>query len=914
MSSVGGIEISEGEIMVGDSDDGEGEHNYGGSRSGWDGNIDQCIINDDDEDNWSRQVETDDLIQRMPSSVTGGETNTIDDEDDGQGSSTIVAEIRDSPGQQQQPVLIPQPRPQPTMKEKLVERERQRRVESERARWKRQFAMAAHAEAEHDEDDNNIGASGDTNARGSNMGYGVVNDNDNSFVTDRNSVAGTVGEDTVAPIETLEEHNNDPNMNYPMERFLQDQHGTEIQVNGDRSDKINNIKNETQGVVMERFLQEQPTAQTAGFVTETRRSSSSSAIPSHLDSIPNGSSVDHIIDNELTLIDLPSDDNTANNIGNELIGGNSFISPSQQPRVVLRLTEAEIQEMAAIDDASRSNAPPSERDDMSELGELVSDFATGLTHIDNQNMSQGTPVTAMESVTSSVGNPISQITVLSGSSSNHNILDDIEGHSLSSNIVVSSAGGDVSLTGNPPSEVTRDDDDDGDGDAMLSPRSSQVPSEILPATTIVDVPPPPFATVPITDTTIATDDPGTELELTATNEIIVNRTIRPGMFNYKEKQQISSIGNLTDTYTPMTAKSPSNKQIPSEFENHIEGFDFDKNNYVSSPRGDIITTRNDLWPSEFSDTTMIPDHGATAAAEEVDQYLETQRVNTGIRTEAIAERNKKKVDDENKPLLGGIPPAVNVTVKNYQSKSSWGSLRSARNMNDLIVIAESIFNDIRSERTATRLSISNEVKDYFGSTILKRAFPERIFSLMITLVLEMPTIFLISGGSGNLCKLIGRTKYTTLVALLPLVSAISGNAGLQASTFTTRGIIHGQIKVDNYRSWLVKEIATAVYLGLGMGFITGTIAFVMGTFSLSFALSIFAAQFIGILAGGFTGTIAPLLFTFIFDRDSDKWNGPLETAVQDVISSFAMIVISYQIMLLFGPYDVSPNDVCFIAD
>ena len=43
---------------------------------------------------------------------------------------------------------------------------------------------------------------------------------------------------------------------------------------------------------------------------------------------------------------------------------------------------------------------------MSELGELVSDF--GLTHFDNQNMSQGTPVTAVESVTSSVEHQIGQ--------------------------------------------------------------------------------------------------------------------------------------------------------------------------------------------------------------------------------------------------------------------------------------------------------------------------------------------------------------------------------------------------------------------------------------------------------------------------------------------------------------------------
>jgi hypothetical protein len=100
-----------------------------------------------------------------------------------------------------------------------------------------------------------------------------------------------------------------------------------------------------------------------------------------------------------------------------------------------------------------------------------------------------------------------------------------------------------------------------------------------------------------------------------------------------------------------------------------------------------------------------------------------------------------------------------------------------------------------------------------------------------------------------------------------------------------------------------------------MGVITGTIAFMMGAFSIPFALSIFTAQFIGIVTAGFTGTLAPLLFTFIFERrDSGKWGGgQLETVVQDVVSSFAMIVISYQIMLLFGPYEIARNDMCSIA-
>ncbi len=788
MSSAGETEISNDEVVrVELCDNGDGEHTYDGSGNGWDHNIGQSMTNDDDEDNWSRQVETDDILHRMPSSVTGGDTITIgdDDDDDGQGASTIAAENGDG---QRQPVLIPQPRPLPTMKEKMVERERQRRVESERARWKRQFAMAAHAEAENDEDDNNHGSSGDTNHNRDNITSGSVADHDQSFVNDRNSVAGTVGEDTVAPIDTLEEHSNNENMNYPMERFLQDQQGTELE------DENNNKKKETQGVVMERFLQEhQPTA-----VGGAGGSLPPSSVHSLHGSVANESSIRQIIDDDLPLMNLPPAENTTDMIEStlpgETIDDHTFQSPPQQPRV-LRLTEAEIQEMAAIDDASRSNAPPSERDDMSELGELVSDF--GLTHIDNQNMSQGTPVTALESVTSSVGNQIGQITVLSGSSSGHGVIDALEAHSISSNVVASSAGGDVSLTGNPPS-VVADDDTRG----ILSPRSSQVPTEILPTTTTVEVPTSPYATIPVGDTSMSNNGPGDELKLPPDNEIIVNRTMRPGLFNYKEHQQANSLGNIQDPYSPEEREKRANRQIPTDVDHHIEGFDFDKDNYASPPQGDIVATPNDMWSPGFSDSSNVPDYGAIAPTEDVVENLQLNRF-----------ASEPEVADEKKALLGGVPPAVNVTMKSHPRKSPRLSLLSVRSQKDLVSLVENVFSDIQYENSLNDLSISTEPEDNLDSTLLKAVVSGRMLPLMATLLLEMPTLFLVAGGSDGICSLIGRTKFTTLVALLPMVSALSGNVALQASSLTTAAIRSGSLKVENYTSWLAKEMKTAGFLG-----------------------------------------------------------------------------------------------------
>jgi Mg/Co/Ni transporter MgtE len=95
-----------------------------------------------------------------------------------------------------------------------------------------------------------------------------------------------------------------------------------------------------------------------------------------------------------------------------------------------------------------------------------------------------------------------------------------------------------------------------------------------------------------------------------------------------------------------------------------------------------------------------------------------------------------------------------------------------------------------------------------------------------------------------------------------------------------------------------------------MGALLGSIAFFASLYDFAFAVTIFLAQFISIVTAGCTGTFAPLLFSFIFRRDSGKWGGPLETAIQDIVGSFAMVIISYHILLLLGPGPIDPSDVC----
>lgn len=233
-----------------------------------------------------------------------------------------------------------------------------------------------------------------------------------------------------------------------------------------------------------------------------------------------------------------------------------------------------------------------------------------------------------------------------------------------------------------------------------------------------------------------------------------------------------------------------------------------------------------------------------------------------------------------------------------------------RSINDDI---ESVFSSVRSESTEDLVKDLTDSDVYLKANAINRAFPERFIALTITLTLEIPVLFMISGGSDRLCIILGRSKYQLLLAFLPLTSAISGNCGLQCSTLTTRAISHSHVTSKTFLHWLRIELTSSLYLGVAMGTVIGVMAYVSANRDMTFGITIGTAQLLSILTAGLTGTLAPLIFTFVFHRDSGKWGGPLETAIQDIVGSFAMVILSYKMLLLFGSGDVSPSDTCGAA-
>lgn len=153
-------------------------------------------------------------------------------------------------------------------------------------------------------------------------------------------------------------------------------------------------------------------------------------------------------------------------------------------------------------------------------------------------------------------------------------------------------------------------------------------------------------------------------------------------------------------------------------------------------------------------------------------------------------------------------------------------------------------------------------------------------------------------------------KYTLLIAFQPVISALSGNVGLQTMATITQGLplglFHGRrmgqgmghemragVLVAGLLSFMLAAIALLWYSPMAPGHSWGG--------SLAFGMAIFFAQFCSSISASVTASFAPLLFNRC-DWNPAEWGGPFETAFQDVVGSSVMLAGSAAILAQFGDY------------
>lgn len=177
---------------------------------------------------------------------------------------------------------------------------------------------------------------------------------------------------------------------------------------------------------------------------------------------------------------------------------------------------------------------------------------------------------------------------------------------------------------------------------------------------------------------------------------------------------------------------------------------------------------------------------------------------------------------------------------------------------------------------------SEDVARLVGSDAdeMERRSPARIAMMrlpwvLITLVMEF--------GAGIVIHFYDQTlsRVILLASFMPIISAISGNTGLQSAAIVVRAMATGHISLDRWWHPVIRQFQTTLIIGAACGIVLGVIgAFWQGKWE--FGLVVGVSMMISINISGFIGTASPMLSKKL-GFDPAMTAGPFETAFQDVV-------------------------------
>ncbi len=147
--------------------------------------------------------------------------------------------------------------------------------------------------------------------------------------------------------------------------------------------------------------------------------------------------------------------------------------------------------------------------------------------------------------------------------------------------------------------------------------------------------------------------------------------------------------------------------------------------------------------------------------------------------------------------------------------------------------------------------------------------------IMATMFIELLAGFVIHYFDKTL------TKYILLASFMPIISAISGNTGLQSAAIIIRGLSTGHVQLAHWRHAVLRQLVTTMLLGGACAVVLGSIGAIWDR-HWSFGLTVFLGMFLAVNIAGVVGTVVPLLSKRA-GFDPALTAGPFETAFQDVV-------------------------------
>ena len=151
----------------------------------------------------------------------------------------------------------------------------------------------------------------------------------------------------------------------------------------------------------------------------------------------------------------------------------------------------------------------------------------------------------------------------------------------------------------------------------------------------------------------------------------------------------------------------------------------------------------------------------------------------------------------------------------------------------------------------------------------------RVPWLLVTMAIELVAGLVIHRYDAILKKVI------LLASFMPVISAISGNVGLQAAAITVRAVDTKLPGSHNVFKSASRELMTSIFMAIVCGIVLGTVGAISAK-HIPFGLVIGGALMCSMLTAGLMGTIIPMVSKRLgFDPATTA--GPFETSLQDIV-------------------------------
>lgn len=190
---------------------------------------------------------------------------------------------------------------------------------------------------------------------------------------------------------------------------------------------------------------------------------------------------------------------------------------------------------------------------------------------------------------------------------------------------------------------------------------------------------------------------------------------------------------------------------------------------------------------------------------------------------------------------------------------------------------------------------TEDVARIIGSDVeeMERRSPAQIAALRLPWVVMTMAIEFLAGVVVHFFDAT-LSQVILLASFMPIISAISGNTGLQSAAIVIRALGTGHVKLEEWWRPVSRQLQTSVIIGSVCGTLIGLIGGVWHG-KWQFGLVVGLSMFLSINISGLIGTIVPMISKRI-GFDPAITTGPFETAFQDVLG--ITIFLSLATMML----------------